>query len=89
MDYLSDEAYVRYKAKIEAAVVRVFEKQGIIKKELCDEIVAATSSITVEGVCEEDIDKIVAELYGITDEELDEVKKTLGGLKGEEASKKE
>ena len=33
---------------------------------------------------EEEIDKIVAELYGITDEELEEVRKTLGDLKGEE-----
>ena len=32
---------------------------------------------------EEEIDKIVAELYGITDEELEEVRKTLGVLKGE------
>jgi len=31
---------------------------------------------------EEEIDKIVAELYGITDEELEEVRKTLGVLKG-------
>ena len=33
---------------------------------------------------EEEIDKIVAELYGITDEELKEVKRTLGILKGED-----
>ncbi|MHC1599353.1 MAG: adenylosuccinate lyase, partial [Candidatus Methanospirareceae archaeon] len=53
-DYLSDEAYVRYKAKIEAAVVRVFEKRGIVKKELCDEIVAATSNVTAAEVYEEE-----------------------------------
>ena len=33
---------------------------------------------------EEEIDKIVAKLYGITDEELEEVRKTLGVLKGED-----
>ena len=33
---------------------------------------------------EEEIDKIVAGLYGIRDEELEEVKKTLRVLKGEE-----
>ena len=33
---------------------------------------------------EEEIDKIVAELYGITDEELEEVRKTLRSLKGED-----
>jgi hypothetical protein len=32
---------------------------------------------------EEEIDKVVAELYGITDEELEEVKKALRVLKGE------
>jgi hypothetical protein len=36
---------------------------------------------------EEEIDKIVAELYGITDEELDEVKKTLRILKGEDVER--
>lgn len=36
---------------------------------------------------EEEIDKVVAELYGITDEELEEVRKTLGVLKGEDVEK--
>jgi len=53
-DYLSEAAYVKYKAKVEAALARVFEKRGIIKKELCDEIVAATSSITAEAAYEEE-----------------------------------
>jgi adenylosuccinate lyase len=52
--YLSEEAYVRYKAKIEAALAQVFEKRGILRKELCDEIVAATSSITAEEVYDEE-----------------------------------
>ena len=38
----------------------------------------------LKGV-EEEIDKIVAKLYGITDEELEEVRKTLGVLRGERA----
>ena len=33
---------------------------------------------------EEEIDKVVAELYGITDEELEEVRETLGVLKGDD-----
>ena len=33
---------------------------------------------------EEEIDRIVTELYEITDEELEEVKKTLRVLRGEE-----
>jgi len=40
----------------------------------------------LKGV-EEEIDKIVAELYGITDEELEEVRKTLGVLRGEEVER--
>ena len=36
---------------------------------------------------EEEIDKIVAELYGITDEELEEVRKTLGVLKGKDVKR--
>lgn len=52
--YLSEEAYVRYKARIEAAIVCAFEKRGIVKRELCDEVVAAASSITAEEVYEEE-----------------------------------
>lgn len=36
---------------------------------------------------EEEIDKVVAELYGITNDELEEVKKTLGILKGEDVER--
>jgi len=36
---------------------------------------------------EEEVDKIVVELYGITDEELEEVKKTLGILKGKDGAR--
>ncbi|MGB2728950.1 MAG: lyase family protein [Halobacteriota archaeon] len=53
-DYLSEEAFVTYKAKIEAAVARVFEKKGILSKDLCDEIVAAASSVKAEEVREEE-----------------------------------
>jgi len=53
-DYLSEEAFVTYKAKIEAAVARVFEKKGILSKDLCDEIVAAASSVKAEEVHEEE-----------------------------------
>jgi len=53
-DYLSEEAFVKYKAKIEAAVARVFENKGILKKDLCDEIVEAASSVKAEEVHEEE-----------------------------------
>lgn len=52
--YLSDEAYVRYKAKIEAALARVFANRGLLKQEMCDEIVAATKAVTAEEVYEEE-----------------------------------
>jgi len=53
-DYLSEEAFVKYKAKVEAAVARVFEHRGILSKELCDEIVEAASTINAEEVYEEE-----------------------------------
>jgi adenylosuccinate lyase len=53
-DYLSEEAFEEYKAKIEAAVARVFEKKGILSKELCDEIVEAASTINAGEVYEEE-----------------------------------
>ena len=52
--YLSDEAYVKYKAKIEAALAHVFEQRGIVKQDLCDEIVAAASNVTAAKVYEEE-----------------------------------
>lgn len=42
----------------------------------------------LKGV-EEEVDKIVAELYGVTDEELEEVKRTLRSLKGEKVEELE
>ncbi|MCK4476687.1 MAG: hypothetical protein KAU16_08180 [Methanophagales archaeon] len=53
-DYLSEEAFVRYKAKVEAAVARVFEHRGILKTELCDEIVEAASKVNAAEVYEEE-----------------------------------
>jgi adenylosuccinate lyase len=52
--YLSDEAYVTYKAKVELALVRVFATRGLLKRELCEEIVAATKAVTAAEVYEEE-----------------------------------
>jgi adenylosuccinate lyase len=52
--YLSDEAYVRYKAKVEVALANVFAKRGLLKRELCDEIAAAAADLTAEEVDEEE-----------------------------------
>ena len=53
-EYLSDEAFVNYKAKVEAAVASVFEHRGILKPELCGEIVEAASKVTAKEVYEEE-----------------------------------
>ncbi len=53
-DYLSEEAFVQYKAKVEAALARVFEHRGILSKELCDEIVEAASRVNAAEVYEEE-----------------------------------
>jgi adenylosuccinate lyase len=53
-DYLSDEAYVKYKARVEAAVARAFEKRGMLPKALCEEIVEAALNIHADEVYEEE-----------------------------------
>jgi adenylosuccinate lyase len=52
--YLSDEAYVTYKAKIEGVLAQVFATRGLLKQDLCDEIVAAASTVTAEEVYQEE-----------------------------------
>ncbi len=52
--YLSDEAYVRYKAKVEVALAEVFANRGLLTRELCDEIAAAAADLTAEEVDEEE-----------------------------------
>ena len=53
-DYLSEEAFVNYKAKVEAAVARAFEQRGILKAGLCDEIVETASKVNAADVYEEE-----------------------------------
>jgi adenylosuccinate lyase len=52
--YLSDEAYVTYKAKIEGILAQVFATRGLLKQDLCDEIVAAASTVTAKEVYDEE-----------------------------------
>ena len=52
--YLSDEAYVQYKANIEATLARVFATRGMLKQELCDEIINAASTVTAAEVYKEE-----------------------------------
>lgn len=53
-EYLSDEAYVKYKAKVEAALACVFAKKRILTSDLSDEIVAAALDVTAEEVYKEE-----------------------------------
>ncbi len=53
-EYLSEEAFVQYKVKVEAAVARVFEHRGILSRELCAEIAEAASKVNAEEVYEEE-----------------------------------
>jgi adenylosuccinate lyase len=52
--YLSDEAYVRYKAKVEIALARFFANRGLLKQNLCEEIIAATQTVTAAEVYDEE-----------------------------------
>lgn len=50
--YLSEEAYVRYKAKVEAALARVLEARGIANRGVAEQIQTAASCITAAEVYE-------------------------------------
>ena len=52
--YLTEEAFIKYKAKVEAALAKVLAKRGFISWEIANEIVQGASSITVEEVYEEE-----------------------------------
>jgi len=54
-EYLSDEAYVKYKAKIEVALVRVFANKKLLTSDLSDEIIAASLDVTAEEVYKEEM----------------------------------
>ena len=48
--YLSEEAYVRYKSKIEAALAETLAAKGICSKEVADEICRATQKVNAAEV---------------------------------------
>ncbi len=52
--YLSEEAYLHYKARVEAAIAEVFARRGLLDEALKQEIVDAASSISPEEVYEEE-----------------------------------
>ncbi|MDI6703861.1 MAG: adenylosuccinate lyase [bacterium] len=52
--YLTEEAFIKYKTKVEAALVKVLAKQGFISWEVAEEIIQAAERITAEEVYEEE-----------------------------------
>lgn len=52
--YLTEEAFIKYKVRVEAALAKVLAKRGIVSWEVANEIAQATSSVTVEEVYEEE-----------------------------------
>jgi len=52
--YLSAEAYVKYKARVERALVETLAKRGICSADVAEEIAAATDSVTAKEVNEEE-----------------------------------
>ena len=52
--YLSEEAFVRYKSKVEAALAQVLAERRVIKTEYADEIVKASQEVTAAEVYAEE-----------------------------------
>lgn len=53
-DYLSEEAFVRYKSKVEAAIARGFTNRGLLSTDLCAEIEEAASKVRAAEVYDEE-----------------------------------
>jgi adenylosuccinate lyase len=52
--YLSEEAYVRYKAKVEVALAQTLARRGVCSKKAADEIAEAASHVTAAEVYAEE-----------------------------------
>lgn len=52
--FLSEEAYVKYKSKMEAALARTLARRGIISEKSADEIQTASEQVTAAEVYEEE-----------------------------------
>ncbi len=52
--YLSEEAFIHYKARVEAAIATVFRQRGLLREDLEREIVEAASEMSAEEVYEEE-----------------------------------
>jgi len=52
--YLSEEAYVKYKARVEGALAKALANRGLFSSKIADEIVQAASGVTAKEVYEEE-----------------------------------
>ena len=53
MPYVSEAAYVKYQAKVEAALVRALARHGVCSHEIADEVERAAENVTAAEVYEE------------------------------------
>ncbi|MCZ6679418.1 MAG: lyase family protein [Candidatus Poribacteria bacterium] len=53
LPYVSEAAYVKYQAKVEAALVRTLAKHGICSHDIADEVERAATAVTAAEVYEE------------------------------------
>ncbi|MBP96889.1 adenylosuccinate lyase [Candidatus Poribacteria bacterium] len=51
--YVSESAYVKYQAKVEAALVRTLANHGVCNSEVADQVESAVNQVTAEEVYEE------------------------------------
>lgn len=54
LPYLSEEAYIKYKSKVEAALAKVLAKKGLISEKAADEIRKASEQVRAQDVYEEE-----------------------------------
>jgi adenylosuccinate lyase len=54
-EFLSEEAFVQYKARVEAAIARGFANDGILSNDLCDEMLEPASPVNAEAVYDEEL----------------------------------
>ena len=52
--YLSEEAYIKYKSKVEAALAKVLAKRKVISEKSADEIVKSSEQVRAKDVYEEE-----------------------------------
>lgn len=52
--YLTEEAFVKYKSRVEAALVQVLSRRGLIPQRIADEVTHAADEVTAEEVYAEE-----------------------------------